>query len=169
MRNYLSDPPRILDRSVVRVWLQLSAACLLLVFMVGAGDTTARYNYLGNQKLICTCGCNQILLKCNHIGCTVSTQEEAELHNALDRGDSDNLILQNFVQKYGPTVLAAPPESGFNLVAWIAPGLVFFLAMLIAVFVIRKWRLQTVAMPPEVTADSHTNAILAKIRKETGL
>lgn len=169
MRKYLPHPSRIFDRSVVRVWLQLSAACLLLVFTVGAGDTTARYNYLGNQKLICTCGCNQILLRCNHIGCTVSTQEEAELHNALDRGDSDNLILQNFVQKYGPTVLAAPPQSGFNLVAWIMPGLVFFLATLTAVFVIRKWKLQTVAMPPESAGDPHTNAILEKVRKETGL
>jgi cytochrome c-type biogenesis protein CcmH/NrfF len=168
MRKYLPHPSRILDRPVVRAWLQLSAACLLLVFMVGAGDTTARYNYLGHQ-MICTCGCGQVLLECNHVGCTVSTQEEAELHNALDRGDSDNLILQNFVQKYGPTVLAAPTESGFNLVAWIAPGLVFFLATLIAVFVIRKWKLQPVAMPQELAGDSHTNAILAKVRKETEL
>jgi cytochrome c-type biogenesis protein CcmH/NrfF len=169
MRSYLPHRSRILDRSVVRIWLQLSAVCLLLVFMLGAGDTTARYNYLGNQKLICTCGCNQILLQCNHIGCTVSTQEEAELRNALDRGDSDNLILQNFVQKYGPTVLAAPPESGFNLVAWIAPGLVFLLAMLGTALVIRKWKLHPVAMPPEMATDPHTNSILAKVRKETEL
>ena len=53
-----------------------------------------------------------------------------------------NLILQNFVQKYGPTVLAAPPQSGFNLVAWIAPGLVFLLAMMGTALVIRKWKLQ---------------------------
>jgi cytochrome c-type biogenesis protein CcmH/NrfF len=169
MRSYLPHRSRILDRSVVRIWLQLSAVCLLLVFMLGAGDTTARYNYLGNQKLICTCGCNQILLQCNHIGCTVSTQEEAELRNALDRGDSDNLILQNFVQKYGPTVLAAPPKSGFNLVAWIAPGLVFLLAMLGTALVIRKWKLHPVAMPPEMATDPHTNSILAKVRKETEL
>lgn len=168
MRKYPSHPSRILDRSVVRIWLQLSAACLLLVFMVGAGDTVGRYKQLGHQ-MICTCGCGQVLLECNHVGCTVSTQEEAELHNALDRGDSDNLILQNFVQKYGPTVLAAPTESGFNLVAWIMPGLVFFLATLTAVFVIRKWKLQPVAMPQELAEDSHTNAILTKVRKETEL
>jgi cytochrome c-type biogenesis protein CcmH len=160
---------RIFDRSLFKIWAQLSLACLLLLFISGAGDTTARYNYLGNQKLICTCGCNQILLKCNHVGCTVSTQEEGELRAALDRGDSDQLILQNFVQKYGPTVLAAPPESGFNLVAWIAPGMVFLLAMFIAALVIRKWKLHTVAMPAEIATDPHTNDILAKVRKETEL
>ena len=31
------------------------------------------------------------------------------------RNDSDDLILQAFVQEYGPTVLAEPPTKGFNL------------------------------------------------------
>src|SRR5579863_3380899 len=95
---------RIFDRLLLRTFVQVSAACLLLIFMVGAGDTSARYQQMGHHQLICTCGCGQILLECNHVGCTVSTQEEAELRTALDRGDSDQLILQNFVQKYGPTV-----------------------------------------------------------------
>ena len=160
---------RIFDRLFLRTFVQSSAVCLLLIFMVGAGDTSARYQQLGHHNLICTCGCGQILLECNHVGCTVSTQEEAELRTALDRGDSDQLILQDFVQKYGPTVLAAPPESGFNLVAWIAPGVVFLLAMFGAAFVIRKWKLHAVAMPSEIATDPHTTAILDKVRKETEL
>ena len=159
---------RIFDRIFLRTFVQVSAACLLLIFMVGAGDTTARYKSIGHQ-LMCTCGCGQVLLECNHVGCTVSTQEEGELRTALDRGDSDQLILQNFVQKYGPTVLAAPPESGFNLVAWIAPGVVFLLAMFVTALVIRKWKLHTVAMPAEIATDPHTTAILDKVRKETEL
>jgi cytochrome c-type biogenesis protein CcmH/NrfF len=159
---------RLFDRSLLRIWVQLSAACLLLLFMAGASNTSDRYQRLGHQ-LICTCSCGQVLLECNHVGCTVSTQEEAELRTALARGDSDQLILQGFVQKYGPTVLAAPPERGFDLVAWIAPGLVFLLAMFGTAFLIRKWKLQPVAMPPELAADPHTNEILAKVRKETEL
>jgi cytochrome c-type biogenesis protein CcmH len=160
---------RFFDRIFLRSFIQISVACLLLIFMVGAGDTSARYQQMGHHQLICTCGCGQILLECNHVGCTVSTQEEGELRTALDRGDSDQLILQNFVQKYGPTVLAAPPESGFNLVAWIAPGVVFLLAMFITAFVIRKWKLHTVAMPAEMATDPHTTAILDKVRKDTEL
>jgi len=166
MRRFL--PSRIFDRSLLRTWGQLTVACLLLIFMAGAGDTAARYNQIGHQ-LMCTCGCNQVLLECNHVGCTVSTQEEAELRADLGRGDSNQLILQNFVQKYGPTVLAAPPEHGFDLVAWIAPGLFLLLATLGTAFLIRKWKLHTVAMPPEAAADARTDAILAKIRRETEL
>ncbi len=168
MRAHPTHVPRVIDRSLLRTWFQLSAACLLLIFMAGAGDTSARYKLLGHQ-LMCTCSCGQVLLECNHVGCTVSAQEEAELRNALNRGDNNQLILQGFVQKYGPTVLAAPPENGFNLVAWIAPGLVFLLAMFGTALLIRKWRLQPVAMPPEMAADPHTSTILAKVRKETEL
>lgn len=158
---------RVFDRSLLRIWGQLTVACLLLIFMAGAGDSTSRYQKLGHQ-LMCTCGCNQVLLECNHVGCTVSTQEEAELRVALQRGDSNQLILQSFVQKYGPTVLAAPPEHGFDLVAWIAPGLFLLLATLGTALLIRKWRLHTVAMPQTPT-DPHTKAILSRIRRETEL
>jgi cytochrome c-type biogenesis protein CcmH len=166
MRTFVSS--RTFDRSLLRTWWQLAAACLLLIFISGAGDTATRYNQLGHQ-LMCTCGCNQVLLECNHVGCTVSTQEEAELRQALDRGDSNQLILQNFVQKYGPTVLAAPPKSGFNLVAWIAPGVVFLFGTLGAALLIRKWKLHTVAMPAEMAADPHTDAIRRRVRRETEL
>lgn len=141
-------------------------ACLMLFLMVGAGDTAARYQKLGHQ-MMCTCGCNQVLLECNHVGCTVSTQMEGELRDALDRGDSNHLILQNFVQKYGPTVLAAPSQNGFNLVAWLAPGIVFLLATLGTALLIRKWKLHTVAMPKQTSSDAHAAAIRAKIRRET--
>lgn len=166
---------RMLSRSstwrlplLLRVWLQLSAACLLVVFLVGAGDNEARYNDLGH-RMMCMCGCNQVLLECNHVGCTVSTQMEGELRNALAHGDGNNLILQNFVQKYGPTVLAAPPEKGFDLVAWLAPGVVFLLMTLGAALVIRKWRLHTVAMPEQASINPQMAAIHRKIRRETEL
>lgn len=152
--------------SFFRLWLQVSFAGLLLLFTVGAGDSAARYTELGHQ-MICTCGCNQVLLECNHVGCTISTQMEGELRDALDRGDGNHLILQNFVQKYGPTVLAAPPEKGFNLVAWIMPLLVFLLATLGTALVIRKWKLHTIAMPPQPAPNPHMDAIRQTIRRET--
>lgn len=157
---------RCFDPATLRLWMQISAVCLLLIFTVGAGDNAARYNRLGHQ-MMCTCSCNQVLLECNHVGCTVSTQMEGELRDALDRGDNNNLILQNFVQKYGPTVLAAPPEKGFNLVAWIAPGLVFLLATLGTALLIRKWKLHTVPMPEDTGTTPQMDAYREKVRRET--
>ncbi len=56
-------------------------------------------------------------------------------------------MLQSFVQKYGNTVLAAPTNSGFNLVAWIMPFAVFFLAIVGAIWLVRMWRSRPVAQP----------------------
>ena len=78
---------------------------------------------------MCVCGCNQVLLECNHVGCTYSDRMRDELAAEFDRGDSDDLVLQAFVQKYGPTVLAAPTTTGFNRVAWIMPYLALVLGL----------------------------------------
>lgn len=153
--------------SLLKLWLQLAAACAVLILSVGAGqDISARYDKLGHA-LMCTCGCNQVLLECNHVGCTVSTQEEAELRNALDRGDNDQLILQNFVQKYGPPVLAAPPQRGFDVIAWIVPGLVFLLGTLGAAFLIRRWQVRAGPGAPAVETDPNLAAIRSRIHQET--
>ncbi len=153
--------------SLLRLWLQIAAVCAVLVFSVGAGqDMSARYDKLGHA-MMCTCGCNQVLLECNHVGCTVSTQMEGELRDALSRGDNDHLILQNFVQKYGPPVLAAPPQQGFDAIAWIVPGLVFLLGTLGAAFLIRRWQVRTPAATAQASTDPKLEAIRSRIHQET--
>src|SRR5947209_15197171 len=72
----------------------LSAAILALM---GAGDQEARFQSLGHH-MMCVCGCGQILLECNHVGCQYSDRMRTELMAALDRGDNDDLITQAFIQ-----------------------------------------------------------------------
>ena len=115
----------------------LALVMLLSLFTLGAGDTD-RYNKLGHQ-FMCVCGCNQILIECNHVGCSYSTKMLAELRQGVDRGDSDQVIFAAFTGKYGKTVLAAPTKEGFNLVAWVMPFTVFAAATLLVVFMVRKW------------------------------
>jgi len=129
---------RFASRDVLRKALGTLAVSFLMVFVLGASDSNARFNNLGH-RMMCTCGCNQILLECNHVGCTVSDSMRAELTAALDKGDNDDLVLQSFVQKYGATVLAAPTKSGFNVVAWIMPFAVLGVATWTAVFFVRRW------------------------------
>ncbi len=92
--------------------LHMAMLCLIVFALLGAGDEGARFNNLGH-RLMCVCGCNQILLECNHVGCTYSDRMRGELMAGLDRGENDDLTLQDFVQKYGPTVLAAP--TGYRI------------------------------------------------------
>jgi cytochrome c-type biogenesis protein CcmH len=118
--------------------------CLLLTLAVfallGAGDPAARFTRLGHQ-LMCKCSCNQILLECNHVGCPLSDGMRNELLAAVDRGDSESLVEQAFVQKYGPTVLAAPPTSGaVNRAAWIMPFVALIAGFSIVIFVVRSWQ-----------------------------
>ena len=109
-----------------RRWMSALVVCLLAVVMLGA-DPSSRFNKLGHE-MICTCGCGQILLECNHVGCPVSPVMINELHAQIDGGGSDTLILNWFAAKYGAMVLAAPSRGGFDRVAWIMPLAVFFMA-----------------------------------------
>ena len=63
----------------------------------------------------------------------------AELAETVDKGGNDDLLLQVFVQKYGPTVIAAPTTTGFNIVAWIMPFAVLLAGLGLVVWVVRTW------------------------------
>jgi cytochrome c-type biogenesis protein CcmH len=117
-----------------------SAVLSFAVFaLTGAGDPATRFNELGHQ-MMCICSCNQILLECNHVGCPDSDNMRNELMAAIGRGDSDSLVEQAFVQKYGPTVLAAPTNTGFDRTAWIVPFVALALGLTIIILVVRAWK-----------------------------
>ncbi|HKR33002.1 MAG TPA: cytochrome c-type biogenesis protein CcmH [Terriglobales bacterium] len=115
-------------------------AVAFAVALLGASGDTARFDELGHHRIICVCGCNQMLLECNHVGCTYSDKMRQELSAAVQNDPSDDVILQSFVREYGTTVLAAPSARGFDRVAWIMPFAVFFAATFGAAIVIRKWK-----------------------------
>jgi cytochrome c-type biogenesis protein CcmH/NrfF len=141
--------------------------CVLAVVMLGA-DPASRFNKMGHE-MICTCGCGQVLLECNHVGCPVSPVMINELHAQIDGDGSDTLILNWFAAKYGATVLAAPIRGGFDNVAWIAPMAAFLLATVGLGFLIRLWtvrsgrRVTMNAAEPAVGGD----ALRERIRRET--
>jgi cytochrome c-type biogenesis protein CcmH/NrfF len=143
-------------------------ATAVFLFM-GAGDDSARFKDLGH-RMMCVCGCNQILLECNHVGCTYSDKMRDQLQAALDKGNNDDLTLQGFVQEYGPTVIAAPTATGFNRVAWIMPFAVLALGITFVVYVVRSWKNRPapaladgIAIPPS----SELEEFRRKARKET--
>ncbi|MGH9497879.1 MAG: cytochrome c-type biogenesis protein [Terriglobales bacterium] len=149
--------------------LRIVLLAVAVSMLMGAGDQAARFNDLGH-RMMCVCGCNQILLECNHVGCTYSDRMRAELVAAVDRGDNDDLTLQSFVQKYGPPVLAAPTRVGFDRVAWVAPYLALVLGLALVIFVIRAWRSRPLVLPADAPAPVHgleLDRFRAQARKET--
>ena len=118
--------------------LSLATALTLLAGPLYA-QSTERAKQLGSG-MMCMCSCGQILTACNHVGCTMSATMLKQLDERVAVNSSDDLLLQSFVQEYGPKVLASPPAQGFNLVVWMIPGLAFGLGLAVVVMVIRQWR-----------------------------
>jgi cytochrome c-type biogenesis protein CcmH len=136
---------------------------LLLFAPYSFAQETARARALG-QKLMCVCGCNQVLISCNHVGCSYSHDMIKQLDERVSRNEPDDLTIQAFVQEYGPTVLSAPPAKGFNFVAWVMPVVVPLIALAIFGEVIRRWRQRSAlvaASGPKISPD-----LLARAQRE---
>jgi cytochrome c-type biogenesis protein CcmH/NrfF len=152
-------------KTVQILWIVTASAMLL-----AAGDQEARFQTLGH-KMMCRCGCNQILLECNHVGCTYSDKMRNELVAAINGPDSDDLILQGFVQSYGAVVLAAPTTTGFNRLAWITPFAALLLGMTAVVYVVKRWQHHAPQTAPTgaAPADPELDEFRDKARQETEL
>ena len=152
-----------------RVLQAILVGCLAVV-MLGAGDTSEkRYERVGHN-MMCACGCGQILLECNHVGCPDSARMIGELHQELATDDSDRVVLDWFVQKYGATILAAPLRGGFDNVAWITPIALFLAAILGTALIIRIWKSRTQQRAPlkiKGMSASGTDELRERIRRET--
>jgi cytochrome c-type biogenesis protein CcmH len=150
-------------------WIKGAQALALTVaicFSLGATEPNSRFNDL-DHRLMCVCGCAEILGECNHVGCSSSTEELADLRADIAKGLSDDQILAAFAVKYGATVLAAPTTHGFDLVAWIAPFAVFAAALLGTILLVRRWSVGK-TQPEAAASDPATDALKEKIRRETG-
>ncbi len=66
----------------------------------------------------------------------LAAQMRGLVREMLAQGASRDEILDFFVERYGPRVLAAPPKSGVNLLAWILPIVGVVAALLLAGLVI---------------------------------
>src|SRR6185437_12310647 len=108
-------------------------------------------------RVMCMCGgCNDTAAKCNHMGgnfsgpCETAQAELKELNDRVGQGKSDDLVLQSFVQEYGPTVLISPPATGFDLWAWLMPVIAPLIGIALMWMVVARWRrkLAAAAGPP---------------------
>jgi cytochrome c-type biogenesis protein CcmH len=151
--------------------VQALALAVAVCFSMGATDAGSRTNNL-SHRLMCQCGCAQLLGECDHVGCPDRDKELGELSSGIASGASDQQILDSVVAKYGAVVLAAPTTHGFDLVAWIAPFAVFAAALLGTILLVRRWGgLRFGKTQAAVAPASNDPADLERrerIRRETG-
>lgn len=153
--------------------LQISMVLVASLCMMGAGSPSARFDRIGH-KLMCTCGCAEILLECNHMGCPDSPGLIAALNQQLQAGGSEGSIMKWFAAQYGPTVLAAPIRGGFDTVAWIMPFAMLLLGGIAIVWLLRHWRDRhaatastTPTLPAYVADHARHGTLRDQIRRDT--
>lgn len=142
--------------------------CLVGFSMLGANDPNHRFNNLGHN-LMCTCGCGEVLLECNHVGCPTSGPMIAELHTQMASALPDADILHWFATKYGPVVLASPVRGGFDLVAWIVPFAVLGIGIAGIVSLVGLWHRRHLQLPATTipATQAMSDSLRDRIRRDT--
>lgn len=143
-------------------WSILSFA--LASVALGAGVTPARVNAvehdIGN-KVYCMCGCAATLNHCPDLHCPVKAKMHAIIRTDLEQGKTEPAILHDLVAIYGEKVLASPPPQGFNLTAWILPGVGLLIGLFLAITIVRKWHrpaLQTAGASNSTPVDDNVRS-----------
>ena len=99
----------------------------------------------------------------------LAKQMRAIVRERLADGESEQEIKDFFVDRYGDSVLAAPPTRGFNIVVWVVAGLVLPIAaasLVVALRVMRR-RGETLPAPAQDKADAkELETYLSKVDEE---
>jgi len=159
----------------------------MVALLMGADSPDERFERLG-AKIMCTCGCSEMLLKCNHVGCQSSDPMIRQLRALTGSGRSiatgeassssaetaslkplndDQEILDWFRTNWGVTAVVEPGTHGLELWAWILPAAALALGLAVVVFTIRAWRRRPAKVPEPPKLDAHLEALRDRARRET--
>jgi cytochrome c-type biogenesis protein CcmH len=158
--------------------LVMFAITPLLITPVGAQQLSDRSRQVG-MKIKCLCrGCDMPAAGCSHPGgafsgmCDTAKGMLKEVDQHIAKGETDEQIMQAFVQEYGTQVYTEPPKSGFSLVAWVLPSVYLFVGAGVVILVIARWRKRSVeetapaSAAPGISAEA-LNRARAQVSRET--
>jgi cytochrome c-type biogenesis protein CcmH len=119
------------------------------------------------HKLHCQCGgCTLDVFTCRttDFSCQVSPAMHRDVMALVDGGYSAQEILDAFVSTYGERVLMAPTRSGFNILAWVSPGIAVVVAgAFIVSFLRRSQSSRTAPLGPAAKGVDATDDELARL------
>ena len=96
------------------------------------------------QELICPT-CHSLLALSD---APVADRMRAFIRARIAAGDTKSEIKDQLVAQFGESVLAAPPKSGFNLLAWALPLVAAAVAVALLALALRRWSRKRVAEEP---------------------
>ena len=112
-------------------------------------------------RLACLCGtCNNTVGDCPMLECHYSKPAREKIAAKLSIGESDDQIVQGVVKETGLQALAAPPQEGFSLLAWVMPWIAISIGLIVIWLFMRRFSAQRhPAAAPELDA-----ALLSRYR-----
>ncbi len=69
----------------------------------------------------------------------LAQQMRTVIRQQLQSGKSEQDVIQYFQSRYGDKILFAPPQRGFDLLAWLVPIIMLIGGALLLFFVVRDW------------------------------
>jgi cytochrome c-type biogenesis protein CcmH len=93
------------------------------------------------HRIHCQCGCTLDVYTCRttDFSCQVSPAMHRDVMELVRGGYSAQEIIDAFVGTYGERALMAPRKSGFNLLAWFAPGTAVLIGAGALIVLVRRW------------------------------
>lgn len=142
---------------------------LMAVLLMGADNQEGRYRKLGS-KIMCTCGCAEMLLQCDHVGCPNSDRMTHQLRANVQTMSNDEEVLDWFRNTWGVTAVVEPRTHGFELLAWVLPAAGLGLGLLLVVLLIRNWKMRPAPVAAaDVNLAPDLEALRDRARRETEL
>src|SRR3984957_7868976 len=146
---------RKIGRSGLLMWPVLLCSTGAVPFLSAIGDAQQPdHTHQLGLKVKCMCGgCNDSAGGCYHVGGAFSGPRGTALgmlkkiDERIAQGNSDDLIVQSFVQEYGQAVLTEPPHSAFGRVAWWKKGGACIVGGVLVLGVISRWRKRLAPAP----------------------
>jgi cytochrome c-type biogenesis protein CcmH/NrfF len=101
-------------------------------------EQAAMFNRI-SDKLVCQCGCGEVLRVCNHFECPSAIPMRKKIEEQIVAGMSEQDIIAGFVSEYGKVVLASPPAEGIDLAAWVMPGFAVIIGLFLLLYIASDW------------------------------
>ena len=88
--------------------------------------------------ILCDCGCHpQSVLAC---ACSHAEEMREAIAAEAKAGRTAEEIIAGFVARSGESILVVPRAEGFNLLAWLGPGVALVIAIAGMALLVRRWR-----------------------------
>ena len=119
---------------MLRTARRLAAVALILLVALPAAAQALTVNDVAREVRCPTC--NTPLDVSN---APVALDMKRYIRERIDEGWTKQEIIDGLVDEFGRGVLATPPKSGFDLVAWIVPGIVVLIGLAAIPVLTRAW------------------------------